>query len=110
MTDSGIEYTEKLDLVTEGNDYVNLVIVQTNEFTDDLFQNFQDKLNSYLAFALDGQLYKSYPETKGKQVRITMDIYCSISESALSLLQRAKEAVQTKGIDFFWEEKELPNG
>lgn len=54
---------------------VDLVIVQSGEWTgsDTQLESLQAKIQSYVGYALDGQLVEQYPEVEGLPWRIVID-------------------------------------
>jgi hypothetical protein len=72
----GLFDREKVDLVglTQSADAVELFIVQDAPWTgsDAQLQSFQDKVQTYVAYAVDGQMTTAYPETQGLPWRIVL--------------------------------------
>src|SRR4051794_2590544 len=65
----------KVDLVVEAADgHIELVIVQPGLWTgsDEQLQSFQDKIQTYVSFAVDGQLTNRYPSARSRAWLITI--------------------------------------
>ncbi|MEI8342636.1 MAG: DUF6572 domain-containing protein [Verrucomicrobiota bacterium] len=72
-----IENINVIDLIAHdpATDEVALVMTEPRPwFGSDaqLFQ-FQEKLNTYLSFALDGEMLEAYPQFEGKKVRLQLE-------------------------------------
>jgi uncharacterized protein DUF6572 len=66
----------KIDLVGRGADgTVLLYIVQARPWSGSAseFASLQQKVNTYVSFALDGQLVATYPDTAGRPWSIVID-------------------------------------
>jgi uncharacterized protein DUF6572 len=66
-----------VDLVasTPDESTVELHIVQTGIWTgsDDQLRSLQEKVHSYVAYAVDGQLVRDFPEVEGRPWQIVLD-------------------------------------
>ena len=65
----------KVDLVAESAaGEVEMVIVQAGDWTgsDEQLQSFRDKVQTYVSFAVDGQLASQFPEAAGRPWVITV--------------------------------------
>jgi hypothetical protein len=58
----GVQAPGVVDAVISGKGMTFLVWVEPNTLTKELFQNFQDKVNAYVAYARDGRLIAQYPD------------------------------------------------
>lgn len=58
----------------------------------------QNKLNSYLEFVENGQLYKHYPQVKGRNVVISLVSKFPLSEQAVSFFELASAAIAEAGV------------
>ncbi len=60
--------------LTESADTVELFIVQDEPWTgsDAQLQSFRDKVQTYISYAVDGQMTAAYPETHGLPWRIVL--------------------------------------
>ena len=68
MAQTGVQYPNKVDLVTRGDSCFHLVVVEEEELGQANTLALQEKLNNYLDFALGGGLVKNFPEANGMPV------------------------------------------
>ncbi|EJB8691841.1 hypothetical protein C1S99_26785 [Vibrio parahaemolyticus] len=104
MRKNGVENSEHLDLISKDNSYVNLIIVQTNEFSPEQFSNFSSKINAYMEFVRNGQLLEMYPDLKAHKVRISIDMHVPVDDWALELFENTKQALSQYNVEFMWNE------
>jgi hypothetical protein len=64
-----------------------------------LFQ-FQEKLNAYVSFVLDGELNEAYPEMAGKGVEIQLRTVHEPDAKAFDLIRRVREQLDLQQIAF----------
>jgi len=102
MTKCRVNYPEVVDLVAESDSEVILIIVQTESIISNTLSKLEDKINNYLSFAKDGQLYELYPSTIGKDVVIRLDIYEEVDSAALNFFETAAEVLAGEGVKFTW--------
>ena len=62
-----------------------------------LFQ-LQEKLNSYLSFALDGEMTEQLPQLAGRRVRISLACAEPPPEPVVSLLAKVREQIAFQGV------------
>lgn len=67
-----------------------------------LFQ-LQEKLNSYMSFALDGELAEQLPQLAGKPVRIQLNCSEQPPENVVAFLGKVREQIGYQGINFVVE-------
>ncbi|MEK0447765.1 MAG: hypothetical protein RL088_33 [Verrucomicrobiota bacterium] len=65
---------------------------------EQLFQ-LQEKLNSYMSFALDGEMAEQLPQTVGKKVRLTLACAEEPPPVVTDLLLRVREQISLQGIN-----------
>lgn len=101
----GVENPEIIDLITPDpeNGEIILLIVEERPWSSDPNQlpQFDEKLNRYLAYILDGFLANQYPQYKGKPVRIQID--CAdepTDERTLRFLEGVGMVCEQNGIGF----------
>ena len=104
----GIASSETLDFVTANSDSsgCTLYIVQT----DDWGQNpdadqLNKKLNSYLSYALDGQLEADYPKLQGAKITIRFELVFPLSSSAEQDLIAIRGAMAQYRVSVEWVDK-----
>ncbi len=66
----------------------------------DRLLRLQDRLNQYLAFALDGGLAKKYSNQKYKSVRIQIDCYAHVDNDLKDFLFQAEKLIEKNGVRF----------
>lgn len=94
--DPGIHNPRSIDLITMSKDgAVVLVMVEAREWegTPERILQLQEKVNHYLAFALDGDMVARYPETAGKPVRLRIDCDHEPDEATLQVIARMREQI-----------------
>lgn len=94
----------KIDLVSvvPAGDRVRLYIVSDFPWTgsDAQLQSLQEKIHNYVGFALDGQLVRTYPETKGLPWEIVIDCQRGSPDSRSSqVLDQLRDGVRRYGGD-----------
>lgn len=100
---SGIEHTDIIDVIAHdpATDAVTLIMHESRPWDgseEQLFQ-LQEKLNTYLSFALDGEMAEAYPQFVGKPVRIQLDCHAMPDERTRSLLQQVRDQIAFQEID-----------
>ena len=86
---------------------VILTVADHREWNDaEHLELLQLKLNAYLAFIESGEIVESYPDARGRQIRI--DIVCKFEpdKGAGEFLSHAQEAVRSAGFAISWR---VPN-
>ena len=81
----------------------NLHIVQSEKLTDDRLFKLQDKLNHYLAFALDGQLEDEFPNLHNMQIRIQLWLQHEPDDEALKFLDKVAYTCSVEGVELVTE-------
>lgn len=100
MKQFGAKYKDKIDFVTFNDDECTLHIVQSEELDDELTLLLQEKMNNYLSFALDGQLFEEYPESKDKKIGIEVTLQFPAVGLAAEFLNRAAAIVESEGLRY----------
>jgi len=100
----GIEETGVLDAIAHDpkTDEVVLMMLESRPWSggdEQLFQ-LQEKLNTYLSFALDGEMAESFPQFAGKKVRIQLDTPSMPDERTLEFLQAVYDQIALQEIRF----------
>jgi len=106
MDETGVENTEAIDLVMQHGETGEflLIMIESREWdgSHDRLVQLQDKLNTYLTYALDGQFQTENPEAEGAAIRIHLDYEYEPDAVSLGFLDAAKEAIAEHDIDFSW--------
>ena len=106
MTKNGAEHPEVIDLVSENDSDIILIIIQTESLDEKLLLKMQDKINNYLSFAENGELQKLYPDAIGKNVVVRLDMYEKIDPAALDFFEKVKALLADNDVKFTWAECE----
>ena len=98
-----IEQPSTIDFVSFGPESNDVVLAISDHLVWDQNEGehlllLQDKLNSYLEFVENGQLYKHYPQVKGRNVVISLASKFPLSEQAVSFIKLASTAVAEAGV------------
>lgn len=94
----------KVDLVAISPDgqVVDLIIVNDSPWTgsDAQLMSLQQKIHTYVGFALDGQMAATYPETDGLAWRIVVDDQAGpVDSTSADIIERVAEKVRQYGGD-----------
>jgi hypothetical protein len=100
-----IEDTETIDaiLYDSEKDKLNLTIIQVNDWESipESLALLRKKINSYIIFAFEGQIWEEYPEHKGKDISFSLEC-TSMPEGQISeLIEDIKNHLSKYKIDFF---------
>jgi hypothetical protein len=103
---------EKIDLVMQGRDgEASLYIVQDQPWlgTREETQSLEEKLDSYVTFALGGQMHEMYPQLRNERWRIVIDSYVGPPDSECwSSLSARGDAIRNLGGDLIVHEMLIP--
>jgi hypothetical protein len=69
----GTYHSEKIDFISERDGKLFLFLVQADDVDESNIFQFQEKLNNYLAFILDGQLDSDFPKYRMQPARIEIN-------------------------------------
>jgi len=103
-----VEEHDSIDMVAHNpeRDEALLVMVEHREWSDrgELLPDLQAKLNTYLAYATEGQLAKDFPALSGKQVHIQVFVAAPPTARELQFLRLVSEHhLQPLGICLSWK-------
>lgn len=102
--DAGIENPDVVDLVTQdpGSGEVALIMTETRPWGSSSRQllELQAKINTYLAFALDGQMAREYPTAVGKALRLQLDCVAAPEGDVAHFIRLVEEKLRAQGIRF----------
>ena len=107
----GIEAPEKIDTVALAPDQASvlLTMAQTTEWdgSDRLLRLLQAKWKSYIAFAVDGQLARMYPQFSHLPWKIVLWCQSEPDTRTMEFVRRADEATRQEGGQFIlWRQGE----
>jgi len=104
MTDAGMRPESSIDVIAfdPTTDECVLVIVEKRAWGSSPrpLLELQEKLNMYLAFALDGEMFRKLPEAEGKGVRIRLDCATQPEEQVPRFLRVASEKMRELSVTF----------
>ena len=100
----GIENPAVLDKIIHDleKDQITLVMIENRPWTGgegQLFQ-IQEKINSYLSFALDGELNEAYPNLAGKPIGLQLECFAYPDDQTIGFLDRIQAQLDSQGIPF----------
>ena len=94
---NGVQNPAVIDLVAHdpSSDEVVLGMYEEREWdgSDERLFELQEKFNTYLSFALDGEMAESYPHYLGKRVRLQLNCFFPPDSTAFAFLDQVKEAL-----------------
>jgi hypothetical protein len=101
---SGLEHANVIDVIAHDpqTDEVALIMHEPRAWTgsdEQLFQ-LQEKINTYLAFALDGEMAETYPAFVGKTVRLQLDCAEPPGARTLEFIGMVRDQIAFQGIKF----------
>jgi hypothetical protein len=100
---SGIEHAHVIDLVADDTKTGEAVLIMLEPRPWDgselrLFQ-LQEKINAYLAFALDGEMAEAYPALAGKPLRLQIDCAGMPDPTVVDFLSVVREQIAFQSIN-----------
>lgn len=94
----------KIDVISfdPKKDEIALILVLEKDWGEEpnRLLRLQDRLNQYLAFALDGELAQRYSNQQYKSVRIQIDCYAHADSDLKEFLSHAKKLIEKNGLRF----------
>lgn len=93
MSTVGISHPSVLDLVTQSDREIRLILIEERALSSDDAPALQEKLNNCLGYALDGELLKNYPESQGKQVLLRLEFNAPPAPFITEFIHKYREAV-----------------
>jgi hypothetical protein len=98
----GVEEAGVIDVIAYNGatGEVTLGLIERREWDDSdeqLFQ-LQEKLNTYVSFALDGELAEAYPDLANKPLRIKLQCPGRPTGRALGFLEAVRRQISFQGI------------
>jgi hypothetical protein len=94
---NGVQNPAVIDLVAHDPSCDEVVLAMYEERawdgSEDRLFELQEKFNTYLSFALDGEMSESYPQYQGKKIRIQLNCFYSPDTAAFEFLDQVKAAL-----------------
>jgi hypothetical protein len=105
-----IEESQVIDIISTAKDGSSVTLTATDHLEwggKEHLMMIQEKLNSYLAFVEGGEVFESYPDAKGKEIKI--DIVCKFhpDEEGVKFLGLCQEAIENAGFLFCYKVNEI---
>jgi hypothetical protein len=105
-----IEDTQVIDIISTDPNAEEVVLTATDHLEwggKEHLMTLQDKLNAYIAFIESGEIFESYPNAKGKKLKI--DVVCKYQpdEEGRKFLAQCGEAVENAGFGFGYRVHEI---
>ena len=101
-----IDQLDKIDFITTDISRDSVVLVISDHLAwngiDEHILLLQDKLNAYLQFIENGQIYEAYPNANGKKITIEIKAKFIPDSEALKFLNLCKDQIEAAGINFEW--------
>ncbi len=110
----GVENPMVLDLITTdpASGDVLLVMIERRAWGahPQQLKQIEEKINRYMAYALDGFLAEHHPQYVGRRVRLRLDCAEAPSGEAERFVAAAQHAAQAHGLDLFVQVAPAPAG
>jgi hypothetical protein len=100
LTNVGVAAPGSVDAVITGKGKTFLVWAEPSILTKEVFADFQDKINAYVAYASDGRLAKQYPDAKDNKVIIYLVLFCKQPPGRLDNLRSISPQMEKAGFGF----------
>ena len=83
-------------------DRLLLIMIETRPWEHGDRQRFQiqEKINSYLSFALDGELAEAYPHLAHKAISLQLDCFAYPDDQTIDFLDGIQQQLSKQGIEF----------
>jgi hypothetical protein len=101
----GVENPQVLDLITTdaASGDVLLVMIERRPWGahPQQLKQIEEKINRYMAYALDGFLAEHHPQYEGRRVRLRLDCAEAPTGEAERFVAAAQHATRAHGLDLF---------
>lgn len=101
-----IEQSRVIDIIWTEKDGSAVILTATDhlEWGDiEHLMLIQQKLNSYVAYVESGEIFDSYPDAKGKEIRFSLVCQFFPDEEGAKFLERCQEVIENAGFKFYYE-------
>lgn len=99
----GIEHPHVIDIISEdaAANTVTLIMLEPRPWDGTELQMFQlqEKINAYLSFALDGEMFEAYPHFTTRSVRLQLDCATMPDNQVVGFLSMVRDQIAFQGID-----------
>jgi len=93
MSNIGISHPSVLDLITQSDKEIRLILIEDRALSNEDAPLLQEKLNNYVGYALDGELLKNYPESQDKQVVLRVEFNAQPAQLIKEFMRKYREAI-----------------
>lgn len=100
MSKYGAQHPEVIDFIAHKDNVCSLYIVQNDPLDGELTLKLQEKINNYLAFSLDGQLAREYPDMAKMKLRIEIEIQHKPEGVAAKFIEKVRPIIEAEGLEF----------
>jgi len=101
---SGLEFPHIIDMVVEDTDSGTIVLFMHEHRpwsgSDEQIFQLQEKMNAYMAFALDGEMNEEYPQFAGRKIRVELNCVSPPDDRTLHYLKLIHDQIALQEIDF----------
>ncbi|MEO6232765.1 MAG: DUF6572 domain-containing protein [Ferruginibacter sp.] len=100
-----IDQIDKIDIISTTPEGKVMLTISDHHLWDDAENHMlllQNKLNLYLQFVENGQIFEEYPGAKNKQIVISVRMKYMPNATSLLLLNQWKETILNAGFEFEW--------
>jgi hypothetical protein len=101
----GVEAPGTLDAVVVGKGQTFLVWAEPSILTKEAFPRFEEKINTYVAYALDGRLVKQYPDAANTELIIYLVLLNAQPDGRLESLRSVAPQLKQAGFEFVVREQ-----
>lgn len=99
-----IEDQDSVDVIgVNESGIVVLTISDHLKWDDDHLYLLQEKINTYLAFIESGEVYETYPNSKGKEFKINVVCKYEPSPAAIQFISKCTTIINQAGFQFGYE-------
>jgi hypothetical protein len=102
-----VEQIDIIDFISTSPDGKIVLTISDHLLWDEKNEHLwmlQEKLNSYLRFIENGEIFESYPAAKANSLIIDIAVQYEPNEVGLAFLNRCKETIVNAGIGFKWRQ------
>ena len=98
---------DKIDSIGTDSGFGNIILTIDDDLSwrneYDHLNILQDKINSYLEFIDNGELYKNYPDAEGKRIEILINFKNGITPKCEAYLNRIRNKLVILGINVVYK-------
>ena len=102
---SGIDSPLEIDLVLQGPDGEFVLMIADTRPVSGLpadIRLLREKIHTYVAFALDGELVREFPDAAGRPVVVHFDYSTAPGPAVMGALDQLALSVEAHGLTLVW--------